>query len=76
MNIILWTCEHGSEEVSMRRKGYSKIYFPRVTRIFFNRSIHHGKIFFNKIICDKMFFDTILCGKKFSNKEESHDAYS
>jgi hypothetical protein len=75
-NIISWTCEHGSEQVSMSRKGYSKIYFPRVIGIFFDKSIHRGKIFSNKIIRDKMLFDTILRGKKFSNEKKSCDAYS
>ncbi len=49
-------CEHVS--MSMSRKGYPKVYFPYIIRIFCDKSIHHGKIFFNKIIRGKIFFDT------------------
>jgi hypothetical protein len=46
-------CEHVN--VSMSRKGYPKVYFPHTIRIFCDKSIHHGKIFSNKIIRGKIF---------------------
>jgi hypothetical protein len=67
-------CEHVS--VSMNKKGYPKVYSPHIIRIFFDKSIHCGNIFFDKIIHGKIFFDTILHGRIFFNMKESCDAYS
>jgi hypothetical protein len=72
--VILWACEH--EQVSMSKKWYSKIYFPCVIKIFLDRSIHYGRIFFDKNTHGKIFFNTILHGEIFFNKKEYYEAYS
>jgi hypothetical protein len=67
-------CEHVN--VNMNRKGYPKVYFPHIIKIFCDNSIHRGKIFSDKIIRIKIFFDTILHGRIFFDTKESCDAYS
>jgi len=44
-------CEHVN--VNMSRKGYPKVYSPHFIKIFCDKSIHRGKIFSDKIICNK-----------------------
>lgn len=62
------------ERVNVNIKEYSKAYFSHIIQIFPNRSIHYGKIFFDKIIRGKIFSNTILHGKILYDKNEYYEA--